>query len=213
MKREALAILSTGALLRHREFGNRCLYDIHGCEFGDDVPLLGGHRMDELLGHVTDVWVENFVVKGALRFTTPEGRRAFEQLPTGVSMGLYYDPDNVVVVDGDGRERDFDLQEWRTFHQDPAAILHVKTWEVVEVSLTDQPMDRGAIARPFNREARRVRRLMEARQRSALDRDDDDDGSLMLRAIMPRSGTVLHGAPEPLQVLQAEDRRLVFYDD
>ena len=121
MKREALAILSTGALLRHGEFGNRCLYDIHGCEFGDDVPLLGGHRMDELLGHVTDVWVENFVVKGALRFTTLEGRRAFEQLPTGVSMGLYYDADNVVVVDGDGRERDFDLQEWRTFHQDPAA--------------------------------------------------------------------------------------------
>jgi hypothetical protein len=33
------------------------------------------------------VWVENFVVKGVLRFTMVAGRRAFEELPSGVSVG------------------------------------------------------------------------------------------------------------------------------
>jgi ATP-dependent Zn protease len=55
------------------------------------------------------------------------------------------------------------------------------------------------------------------------DEDDDGDGEMpsaaimpdddagLLRAIMPSSGQILHGSPEPLmQFRQAEDRRLVF---
>jgi hypothetical protein len=211
MKREALAILSSGALVPDRKFGNRCLLDIHGCEHNGDVPLLDAHRADELLGHVTDVWVENFVVKGTLRFTTLAGRRAFEELPSGVSIGSTFKQDDVVVVNRDGGLEDFDAREWREYHQDPAAVLHVKRWTLLEVSLTDRPADRGAIARPINREARRIRRRMQAQQRS-LDRDDDDDG-LLLRAIMPSSQQILHGSPELIQFRQADDRRLVFYGD
>jgi hypothetical protein len=86
----------------------RCLLDIHGCQHGDDVPLLSGHRAEELLGHVTDVFVENFVVQGRLRFATMAGRRAYERLPCGVGVNTTFDYDDVVVVDAMGRERDFD---------------------------------------------------------------------------------------------------------
>lgn len=40
---------------------------------------------------------------------------------------------------------------------------------------------------------------MEARQRPALD-PKDDDNRLMLRAIMPQSGTILYGAPERISI-------------
>ena len=212
MRREAIAVLSSGALVPDKKFGNRCLLDIHGCRHNGDVPLLGGHRADELLGHlVGDVWVENFVVKGVLRFTTLAGRRAFEELPSGVSVGSTFNQDDAVVVDRDGRLEDFDAREWREYHQDPAAVIHVRRWQLLEISLTDRPADHGAIARPINHEARRIRRRMQARQRS-LDRDDDDDG-LLLRVIMPSSGQILHGSPELIQFRQADDRRLVFYGD
>lgn len=158
MKREATAILSSGAPLMHSRFRNKCLLDIHGCEYGDDVPLLGAHRADALLGHVTDVWVENFVVKGLLRFTTLAGRRAFEELPCGVSIGSNFHQDDVVVVNRDGGLEDFDALEWCEYHQDPAAILHVKRWDLLEVSITERPADRGAVARAVSHEARRVRR-------------------------------------------------------
>jgi hypothetical protein len=149
------------------------------------------------------------VVKGTLRFTT--SGRPFEELPSGVSVASTFKQDDVVVVDRDGRLQDFDAREWREYHQDPAAILHVKRWELLEVSLTDRPADRGAIARPINAEARRIRRRMQAQQRS-LDRDDDDDG-LLLREIMPSSRQILHESPELIQARQAEDRRLICYGD
>jgi ATP-dependent Zn protease len=40
-----------------------------------------------------------------------------------------------------------------------------------------------------------------------------DDDAVLLRAIMPTSGQILHGSPELIHVRQAEDRRLVFYGD
>lgn len=184
MKREAVAILSSGAPLMHSKFRNNCLLDIHGCEYGE-VPLLGGHRADEVLGYVKRVWVENFVVKGVLRFTTSAGRRAFEELPSGVSIGSRFDQADVVVVTRDGGLEDFDAREWCEYHQDPAATLHVKRWTLLEVSMVDRPLDRGAIARPINHEVRRIRRRMEESQRAlrdaveyldGIDRDDDDDG-------------------------------------
>jgi hypothetical protein len=183
---------------------------IHGCEYGDDVPLLGGHRADELLGHVKDVWVENFVVKGALRFTTLEGRRAFEELQSGVSIGSTFHQDDVVVVNRDGGLEDFDAREWCEYHQDPAAILHVKRWTLLEVSMVDRPLDRGAIARPVNQEARRIRRRMEERQRRALDQDDDRDDGMLLRSIMPSSSQLLFGCPEPLKPF-TDRSQLAFY--
>jgi hypothetical protein len=162
------------------------------------------------LAYVTEVWAEGGMLKGTLRIDNTLARRtAFEQLPNGVSIGTTSDTKDVVVVDTTGRERDFDEREWRLYHQDPSAILHVKRWRLLEVSITDRPADRGAIARPFNREVRRIRLRMEAAQRRALDREDDDDG-LLLRAIMPRSGTILCGAPEPLQ-LRMPDRALIHY--
>jgi len=195
-RREAIAVLSSGALVPDRELGNPCLLDIHGCRHGDDVPLLSAHRVDELLGHITDVWVENFVVKGALRFTTQAGRRAFERLPSGISVRTTFDYDDVVIVDATGRLRDFDAREWRMYHQDPAAILHVKRWRLLEVSLTDHPADHGAIARPISPEARRIRKRMLARQQSMFDQEDNRNGLISVR--MPDPRLILHGAPEPL---------------
>lgn len=64
---------------------------------------------------------------------------------------------------------------------------------------TDRPLDRGAIARPINHEARRIRRRMEERQRRALDRDDDRDDGMLLRSIMPSRSQLLFGCPEPLK--------------
>jgi hypothetical protein len=89
--------------------------------------------------------------------------------------------------------------------------LHVKRWTLLEVSMVEKPADKFAVARPISHEARRIRRRMQAQQRS-LDRDDDDDG-LLLRAIMPSSQQILHGSPELIQFRQADDRRLVFYGD
>ena len=85
------------------------------------------------------------------------------------------------------------------------------TGTLLEVSMVEKPADKFAVARPISHEARRIRRRMQAQQRS-LDRDDDDDG-LLLRAIMPSSRQILHGSPELIEVRQAEDRRLVFYGD
>jgi hypothetical protein len=187
MRREAIAILNSGGLVRLHEFGgNQCLFDIRGCEFTDDVPVFGDHREEELLGHVTDVWIENFMVKAALRFTTSEGRRAFEELPSGISMGVNYAAGDVDVIDDDGAVRSFDLQEWRNFRHCPTDVLHVRSWELVEVSLTDRPLDRGAIAKPVDREARRIRRRMRWRadasaslsaiRNGSTHCEDDDDG-------------------------------------
>jgi hypothetical protein len=122
-----------------------------------------------------------------------------------------FQQDDVVVVNRDGGLEDFDAREWCEYHQDPAATLHVKRWTLLEVSTVEKPADKFAVSRPISQEARRIRRRMQARQRS-LDRDDDDDG-LLLRAIMPSSGQILHGSPELIQFRQAEDRRLVFYGD
>ena len=119
MKREAIATLSSGVLVPHHKFHNKCLLDIHVCEHDGDVPLLDAHRADELLSHVFEIWVENFVMKGTLRFTTLAGRRTFEDLPSGVSIGTTFKPGDVVVVDRDGREQDFDAREWREYHQEP----------------------------------------------------------------------------------------------
>jgi hypothetical protein len=51
MRREALAILSTGALLPHREFGNAEYLDPVGADFSrandGEVPLLSAHDPDE----------------------------------------------------------------------------------------------------------------------------------------------------------------------
>jgi hypothetical protein len=200
---EAIAVLSSGALVPHREFGNPTFLDISGCEHGDSVPLLDAHRHADLLGRVRDIWVEGGQLKATLRFAnTAAGCAAFSQLPNGVSIGTSSDSNDVAVVDAMGRERDFDEREWRLYHQDPSAILHAKRWRLLEVSMTTRPADRGAIARPSNRVAQRIRRRMEERQRRA-----DDDSGLLLRSIMPRRGTILFGAPESLHL----DGRLAYY--
>jgi phage head maturation protease len=220
MRREAQAIISSGALVPHKEFGNPVWLDPTGVNLSrtndGEVPLLSAHDPEKPVGFVVQAWRSSGSLKATLRFdSTLDGRAAFEQLETGevrgVSVGSFTRSDDITVVDRNGRESDFDEREWRQYWQDPASILHVKRWTLLEVSMVEKPADKFAVARPISHEARRIRRRMQAQQRS-LDRDDDDDG-LLLRAIMPSSRQILHGSPELIQVRQAEDRRLIFYGD
>jgi hypothetical protein len=62
---------------------------------------------------------------------------------------------------------------------------------LLEVSLTEHPADKGAIARAISPEVRRVRRRMQARQESIFDRDGADRG-----VRMPDRRLVRYGAPD-----------------
>jgi hypothetical protein len=84
---------------------------------------------------------------------------------------------DIVVIDRDGRENDFDEREWREYWQDPASILHAKRWTLLEVLMVDKAADKFSIARPINREAQRIRRRRQAQQRS-LDRDSALDPAI-----------------------------------
>jgi phage head maturation protease len=175
MKREALAVLSSGALVPHKEFANPTYLDLGGVDLSrandGDVPLLSAHDPAQPIGYVRDAWRADGVLKATLRFdSTVEGRAAFERLQTGevrgVSVGSFMQPGNITVVDADGHEHDFIEPDWRQYWQPRDSILHVKRWTLVEVSMVEQPADRLAIARPINHEAQRIRRRMEARQSS-----------------------------------------------
>lgn len=195
MKREALAILSSGTLLPHREYGNPTFLDPAGADLSrandGEVPLLAVHNPDEMIGHVRNAWRSAGLLKATLRFeNTLEGRIAFERLESGevrgVSIGTgVIDPNDIKVVDARGHEHAFDEHEWRQYWQDPSLILHIKRWRLVEVSITPRPLDRGAVAYPINDEARRVRRRMEVLQRQALEHDGDD---LVVRRELIRYG-------------------------
>jgi hypothetical protein len=175
VRRDALAVLSSGLPLPHPVFGNKMLLDLAGCDLSraaaGHVPVMDAHR-PELLGHVRAAWVEHGRLLGELRFdNTRAGRAAFERLPNGVSIGTdNIRSDDISVVDAFGREHDFDVREWLTYHQDPSLILHARCWELLEVSMTESPADHGAIARPINRAARRIRRRMAEAQRHISDR-------------------------------------------
>jgi phage head maturation protease len=201
-------------MVPHREYHNPVYLDPLGVDLSHvndnrAVPLLCAHDPEKLIGYVRTAWRSSGLLKATLRFDDSfEGRLAFEQLETGevrgVSIGTLMRAADIVEVDRDGREHDFDEREWKEYWQDPASILHVKRWTLLEVSMVERPADKFAVAKPISPDARRVRRQMEARQRS-LDRDDDRDDGLLLRSIVPSRSEVLFGCPEPLKPL--EDRR------
>ena len=221
MRREAQAIISSGAFVPHKEFGNPVWLDPTGVDLSrandGEVPLLSAHDPEKPVGFVVQAWRSKGLLKATLRFDSSlEGRCAYEQLETGevrgVSVGSFMRSEDISVVDAFGRECAFDEKEWRQYWQDPASILHVKRWTLLEVSMVEKPADKFAVARPIT-EAQRVRARMQARQQRSLDREDEDDGGLLLRSILPY-GQTLYGSPELLtQVRQAEDRQLVFYGD
>jgi phage head maturation protease len=218
MRREAQAIISSGAFVPHGKYqNNKTFLDPTGVDLSDvndrqEVPLLSAHDPEKPIGYVRRAWRSKLLLKATLRFdSSPEGRAAFEQLETGevrgVSVGTFWRYDDITVVDDRGFERAFDAREWEEFWQCPTDILHVKRWKLLEVSMVEKPADKFAIARPINREAQRARRRMEERQRRSLDRDDD---GMLLRAIMPSRSQLLFGCPEPLKPLE-DRRRLAFY--
>src|SRR4029077_2504979 len=132
-----------------------------------EVPLLSVHDPEEPIGYVRRAGRSAGLLKATLPFDsgTPEGHAAFERLCSGevrgVSVGTKFYPNDVVVVDAHGREHPFDLQEWRQYWQPADSILHIKQWQLTEVSMTPRPLDRGAIARPISHEARRIRQRKE----------------------------------------------------
>jgi phage head maturation protease len=196
MKREAIAVISSGALVKASKginhnptYLNPTGVDLSRANDGE-VPLLSAHDPEKPIGYVRKAWRSVGLLKATLRFdSTLEGRTAFEQLESGevrgVSIGSIWRTEDVTVVDRDGRESDFDEREWKEYWQDPSDVLHVKRWTLLEVSMVEKPADKFAVAKPINQEARRARRRMEARQRQALDRDDGCDVILM-RMLDPR---------------------------
>jgi phage head maturation protease len=218
MRREAQAIISSGALVPHKEFGNPVWLDPTGVDLSrandGEVPLLSAHDPEKPVGFVVQAWRSKGLLKATLRFdSTLDGRAAFEQLETGevrgVSVGSFTRSDDITVVDRNGRESDFVEREWKEYWQDPASILHVKRWTLLEVSMVEKPADKFAVARPISHEARRIRQRMQAQQRS-LDRDDDRDDGMLVRSIVPSPSQLLFGCPEPLKPLE-DRRRLAFY--
>ena len=218
MRREAQAIISSGALVPHKEFGNPVWLDPTGVDLSrandGEVPLLSAHDPEKPVGFVVQAWRSKGLLKATLRFdSTLDGRAAFEQLETGevrgVSVGSFTRSDDITVVDRNGRECAFDEKEWRQYWQDPASILHAKRWTLLEVSMVEKPADKFAVARPISHEARRIRQRMQAQQRS-LDRDDDRDDGMLVRSIVPSPSQLLFGCPEPLKPLE-DRRRLAFY--
>jgi phage head maturation protease len=218
MRREAQAIISSGALVPHKEFGNPVWLDPTGVDLSrandGEVPLLSAHDPEKPVGFVVQAWRSKGLLKATLRFdSTLDGRSAFEQLETGevrgVSVGSFTRSDDITVVDRNGRESDFVEREWKEYWQDPASILHVKRWTLLEVSMVEKPADKFAVARPISHEARRIRQRMQAQQRS-LDRDDDRDDGMLVRSIVPSPSQLLFGCPEPLKPLE-DRRRLAFY--
>src|SRR5580693_8726323 len=192
MRREAQAIISSGALVPHKEFGNPVWLDPTGVDLSrandGEVPLLSAHDPEKPVGFVVQAWRSKGLLKATLRFdSTLDGRAAFEQLETGevrgVSVGSFTRSDDITVVDRNGRESDFVEREWKEYWQDPASILHVKRWTLLEVSMVEKPADKFAVARPISHEARRIRQRMQAQQRS-LDRDDDRDDGMLVRSIV-----------------------------
>jgi phage head maturation protease len=205
MRREAQAIISSGALVPHKEFGNPVWLDPTGVDLSrandGEVPLLSAHDPEKPVGFVVQAWRSKGLLKATLRFdSTLDGRAAFEQLETGevrgVSVGSFTRSDDITVVDRNGRESDFVEREWKEYWQDPASILHVKRWTLLEVSMVEKPADKFAVARPISHEARRIRQRMQAQQRS-LDRDDDRDDGMLVRSIVPSPSQLLFGCPEP----------------
>jgi phage head maturation protease len=157
MKRRALAILSSGALVPHRQWRNLTYLDLSGADLSRaGIPLLSAHDPDHVVGSVRLAWVSDGLLKGLLCFDgSRDGRDAFERLESGAVRGVSVgtdtiDPDDIVVIDGQGRARAFDERDWADNWQDPAAILYIRRWGLRECSLTSRPADGLAIAHPIS---------------------------------------------------------------
>jgi Caudovirus prohead serine protease len=188
--RTVVAVLLSGGPVRRA--GVTCWFEIsEGAVDLDDAvgcPMLDDHG--DQLGDVTDLWIKDGQLRGELSFAeTIAGEAALRLVKageiTGISIGNRID-------------------EWTEV--DPGVYVATE-WTLLEASLCEQPLDRGAHTHGYG--IKDVRARMLARQRMvertgapywSCRYDDDLDAHGLIRASVrvPDPRLVLHAAPGPL---------------
>jgi phage head maturation protease len=151
--RSVEAVLSVGAAVR-RPFGMEVLeispraIDLKRAQNGG-IPLLDSHSVggiDNILGRVSDVWIDNNQLCGRLRFAeTPKGSMAQGMVERGEVKGISigYRVDEWNITDADGRNIDPTFVRW----DDDSLTYTGQRWELLEASLVSVPADHMAAVR------------------------------------------------------------------
>jgi phage head maturation protease len=151
--RSVEAVLSVGAAVR-RPFGMEVLeispraIDLKRAQNGG-IPLLDSHSVggiDNILGRVSDVWIDNGQLCGRLRFAeTPKGSMAQGMVERGEVKGISigYRVDEWNITDPDGRAVDPMFVRW----DDDSLTYTGQRWELLEASLVSVPADHMAAVR------------------------------------------------------------------
>ena len=151
--RSVEAVLSVGAAVR-RPFGMEVLeispssINMARAKAGG-IPLLDSHNVqgiDNVLGRINDVWIENNSLVGRLRFAdTPQGQKAEGMVKRGEIKGISigYRVDEWNITDADGRQIDPTFVRW----DDDSLTYTGKQWELLEASLVSVPADYMAAVR------------------------------------------------------------------
>jgi phage head maturation protease len=123
---------------------------------GVGIPVLDSHLqvgIGNMLGRVTNVWIENGTLLGRLLFNaTEEGRKAEGMVArkelNGVSIG--YRVNDWVITDSDGRVIDPAVERMRW--DDDNLTFTASRWKLLELSLVSVPADSAAEIRSYDRE-------------------------------------------------------------
>jgi HK97 family phage prohead protease len=146
------AVLSTGAAVQ-RAYGTEILrispqaVDLSRMEQAG-IPFLDHHQqggIDQILGRITDAWIERSVLMGRIKFNqTEQGKKAEGMIArgevTGVSAG--YRVEKWEITDTDG-----DVVDERNVRWNDDLTFTATRWQLFEASLVGVPADGEALVR------------------------------------------------------------------
>jgi phage head maturation protease len=112
------------------------------------IPLLDHHSqagIDQILGRVTDAWIERGALMGSIRFNqTEQGKKAEGMVSRGEISGVSagYRVDSWLITDADG-----DVVEERDIGWNDELTFTATRWQLFEASLVGVPADAVASVR------------------------------------------------------------------
>jgi phage head maturation protease len=165
------AVLSTGAAVQ-RAYGTEILrispqaVDLSRMEQGG-IPFLDHHQqggIDQILGRITDAWIERSALMGRIKFNqTEQGKKAEGMIARGEVAGVSagYRVEQWLITDDDGDTVDEKNVRW-----DDELTFTATRWQLFEASLVGVPADGTAQVRSFGSrdELADIRARMAARQ-------------------------------------------------
>jgi phage head maturation protease len=167
------AVLSTGAAVQ-RSYGTEILrispqaVDLSRMKQGG-IPFLDHHQqggIDQILGRITDAWIERSVLMGRIKFNqTEQGKKAEGMIARGEVAGVSagYRVEKWEITDTDG-----DVVDERNVHWNEDLTFTATRWQLFEASLVGVPADGTAMVRAMSISdpvIENIKARMRARQR------------------------------------------------